>query len=268
CQHLPFQCIRVLRRGINKCITNWNHLTTVGDIIHVLLEQQSLTINDCCLYIENSPHLFVLKSTDLIEDILYRYPSSNIHFKLAFKRNSSPSRFAQRKQLLPAVVQLSTVINPFKQLRIQELLIQKQQGIIHRLTKVNDHQPFVPSTNTRRSRQDEFEQGVNRESNRSLSRVRFRLSTINRKHDILATLPPSSIPEVKSILKKAAIPRTSSVDRDIDQLLALKQEEYRSDASDDDHLSDQSTTDSCLGSLSTNDSVYHSITQTHLETLV
>jgi hypothetical protein len=263
CQHLPFQCIQVSCREINKCITNFNHLTTVADVIYVLLddlfEEQYLTVNDCCLYIENPPYLFALKPTDLIEDIFYRYSSSSIHFKLEFKRNSSPSRFAQRKKILRTSVQPSTVINPYEQLRIQELLIQKQQEIIHRL---------VPTTNTRKSRQDEYHQAVNRETNRSLSRVRFRLSTVNRKHDVPATPPSSSVSEVKSILKKSPIQRTSSVDRDIDRLIALNQEENCFCTSDDDNLSDQSTTDSCLGSLSSNDSVYHSITQHHLETLV
>ncbi len=264
CQHLPFQCIRVSCRGIKKCITNFNHLTTVADIINILLadlsEKQYLTINDCCLYIEHQPYLFALKSTDFIQDILSRYSSSNIHFKLSFKRNSSPSRFAQRKKLLR-----TSIVDPYEQLRIQELLIQKQQDIINQLMKVNDENKFVPTINTRQSRQDEYNQTVNRESNRSLSQVRFRLSTITRKHDIPAT---SSLSEVKSILKKPSIQRTSSVDRDIDQLIFLKQEENNFCTSDDENLSDQSTTDSCLGSLSSNDSVYHSITQHHLETLV
>ncbi len=203
-----------------------------------------------------------MNCTDFIQDILSRYSSSDIHFKLSFKRNSSPSRFAQRKKLL----RTSPVINPYEQLRIQELLIQKQQQIINQLMKVNDDNKFVSTTNTRQSRHDEYDQTVKREMNRSLSRVRFRLSTVTRKHDVSTT--SSSVSEVKSILKKFPIQRSSSVDRDIDQLISLKQEENSFGTSDDDNLSDQSTTDSCLGSLSSDDSVYHNINQYHLKTLV
>jgi hypothetical protein len=123
------------------------------------------------------------------------------------------------------------------------------------------------STNIRQSRQDEFHQAVNRETSQSLSRVRFRLSMMPRKQDVLSS-PITTVLDVKSILKKSPIQRTSSVDRDIDQLISLKPEENSFCTSDDDHLSDQSTTDSCLGSLSSNDSAYHSIIQHHLETLV
>lgn len=272
CQHLPFQCIRVSCRGINKCITNLNHLTTVGDVITVLLddlsEKQYLTINDCCLYIENRPYLFALKSTDFIKDILSRYSSSNIHFKLSFKRNSSPSRIAQRKKLVRTPVQQSTVIDPYEQLRLQELLIEKQREIINQLTKNNDENKFVQATNIRQSRQDEYYQTSNRETNRSLSRVRFRLSTVTRNYDVPSTSPVSSVLEVKSILKKSPIQRSSSIDRDIDQLISLKPNENSLCTSDDDNLSVQSTTDSCLGSLSSDDSGHYSITQHQLETLV
>ena len=261
---------------MKECITNFNHLTTVADIIHIVLdnlsEQPYLTVNDCCLYLENPPYLFALKSTDFIQDTLYRYLSSNIHFKLVFKRNSSPSRLAQRKKLLRTPLQSSTIINPYEQLRIQELLIQKQQEIIHRLAKVNDEHKYVPTTDTRRSRQEKFDQLLNRETTRSHSQVRFRLSTVTPKHDLpaaaAATTSSSSSIEVKSILKKSSIQRSSSVDRDIDQLVSLQREPNSFSSLDDDRLSDQSTTDSCLGSLSSNDSVYHSIGQQHLETLV
>ena len=241
---------------MNKCITNLNHLTTVADVIDALLddlsEKEYLTINDCCLYVANDPYLFPLKSTDFIKEILSRYSSSNIYFKLSFKRNSSPSRFAQRKKLHP----ISTIINPYEQLRIQKLLIEKQQLIINQLTKVND-QKIINSVKTpRQSRQ-----------NRSSSQVRFRLSTVIQKADIPLT-PSSSIIEIKSILKKSPIQRSSSIDRDIDQLIALKPKDNSFCTSDDDNLSNQSTTDSCLGSLSSNDSVYHNINQHHFETLV
>jgi hypothetical protein len=119
-----------------------NHLTTVADIINILLdnlsEKQYLTINDCCLYLEQQPYLFPLKSTEFIQDILLRYSSLNVNFKLAFKRTSSPSRLAHRKKLLP-----TTVTNPYEQLRIQELLIQKQQQIINQLTQSNEDNRFV-----------------------------------------------------------------------------------------------------------------------------
>ncbi len=136
-----FEYIQVSCRGVNKCITNVNHLTTVVDTINVLLddlsEKQYLTINDCCLYIEQQPYLFALKSTDFIQDILIRYSSSNVNFKLPFKRTSSPSRLAHRKNLLR-----TTVRNPYEQLRIHELLIQKQQEIINQLTKVDANNKF------------------------------------------------------------------------------------------------------------------------------
>ncbi len=115
----------------------------------------------------------------------------------------------------------------------------------------------------RQSRQDEYHKAVNRETinpTRSLSRVRFRTSTA----------------QVKSILKKVSsnsslIPRTSSVDRDIARLTtSVKQRRsslYVSDDADDD-LSDRSTTDSCLGSLSSDDNSSYIINQHHLETLV
>lgn len=270
CQHRPFQCIQVWSRGLNTCITNFNHLTTVADIIRTALinlsESQHSTIHDCSLYIENPPYLLALQSTDFIQDILYRYISSNIHFKLVFKRSSSPSRFAQRKQLRTP----STTVNPYEQLRIQELLIQKQQEIIHRLAKVNDEQQRVSTCDTRRSRQDTLDQSIHRDASRSHSQVRFRLSTAPSKQSSPAmSSSSSSSVEVKSILKKSPMQRNSSVDRDIDQLVSLKHESIRFCPTDDDHLSDASGTDSCLGSLSSNDSVFRSIPQQqHFETLV
>ncbi|CAF4395419.1 unnamed protein product, partial [Adineta steineri] len=95
CQHRRFECIQVSYRSINKCITNFNRSTTVAHVIDALLddlsEKQYLTINDCCLYAVRSPYLFPLKSTEFIQDILLRYASTDIQFKLSFKRNSSPS---------------------------------------------------------------------------------------------------------------------------------------------------------------------------------
>ncbi len=126
----------------------------------------------------------------------------------------------------------------------------------------------------RQSRQDEYHKAVNRDTinpTRSLSRVRFRTSTVTNTHDV-----PSSTAQVKSILKKVSsnsslIPRTSSVDRDIARLTtSVKQRRnslYVSDDADDD-LSDRSTTDSCLGSLSSDDNNSYIINQHHLETLV
>ncbi|CAF4703351.1 unnamed protein product, partial [Rotaria magnacalcarata] len=69
------------------------------------------------------------------------------------------------------------------------------------------------STSRRHSRQDEYLKAVNQEtvnSSRSLSRVRFRPSTIINTDEI-----STSLTQVKSILKKGAtnyshIPRTSS----------------------------------------------------------
>ncbi len=81
---------------------------------------------------------------------------------------------------------------------------------------------------------------------------------------------------MKSILKKVSsnsslIPRTSSVDRDIARLTtSVKQRRnslYVSDDADDD-LSDRSTTDSCLGSLSSDDNNSYIVNQHQLETLV
>lgn len=270
CLHRPFQCIQVWSRGLNTCITNFNHLTTVADIIRIALnnlsESQHSIIHDCSLYIENPPYLLALQPNDFIQDILYRYLSSNIQFKLVFKRSPSPSRFAQRKQLLRTP---PTLINPYEQLRIQEQLIQKQQEIIHRLAKVNDEQQRVSTCDTRRSRQETLDQPSRHDAPRSHSQVRFRLSTATSKQGSPATPSSSSSSlEVKSILKKSPMQRSSSVDRDIDQLVSLKHEPTSFSPLDDDHLSDASGTDSCLGSLSSNDSVFRSIPQQHFETLV
>jgi hypothetical protein len=81
---------------------------------------------------------------------------------------------------------------------------------------------------------------------------------------------------MKSILKKVSsnysiLPRTSSVDRDIARLTSVKQRRnsfYKSDDADEENLSDQSTTDSCLGSLSSDENSSYVITQHQLETLV
>ncbi|UJR13438.1 hypothetical protein I4U23_000452 [Adineta vaga] len=249
------QSIQVSCRGMIKSITNLTHVTTVADIIHALLENLSendyYSINDCCLYLEQQPYLYPLKTTDFIHEILSRYSSMDVHFKLAFKRNSSPSRLAQRKQLVR-----TSIIDPYERLRTQELLIQKQQEIINQLTKTNDENRISPSN--RQSRQEEYYQAVNNheDTTRSLSRVRFRMTKIDRESHVLS--PSSSIIEIKSILKKSPIQRSSSVDRDIDQLIALKPDEDSfCKFNDDDNLSDKSATDSCLGSLSSEDGVYH-----------
>ncbi|CAF4150962.1 unnamed protein product, partial [Rotaria sp. Silwood2] len=308
CQHRSYECIQVSYRGINKCITNFNRLTTVAHVIDALLddlsEKQYLSINDCCLYIERPPYLFPLKSTDFIQDILLRYASTNIHFKLSFKRNSSPSRFAQRKKLHRTSYQQTTLTNAYEQLKIQESLIQRQHEIITQLKKnnlSNDHHSQYESSRNytnyfdwitqnndsddskissdiipicrRQSRQDEYHKAINHNStntSRSLSRVRFRTSIENNTNQL-----PSSTAQMKSILKKnslnySILPRTSSVDRDINRLTSIKQRRnslYQFDT-DDDNLSDRSTTDSCLGSLSSNDNNSYVINQQHLETLV
>ena len=151
CQHRPFECIQVSYRNINKCITNFNRLTTVAHIIDALLDDLSekdyLTVNDCCLYIERLPYLFPLKSTDFIQDILLRYASSHIQFKLSFKRNSSPSRFAQRKKLLRTPLQPSTLTNAYEQLKIQESLIRQQHQIITQLKKTSHQSNYSSSSN-------------------------------------------------------------------------------------------------------------------------
>lgn len=126
----------------------------------------------------------------------------------------------------------------------------------------------------RQSRQDEYHKAVNHEnSSRSLSRVRFRPSTEARTHEPSLL---SSTTQTKSILKKvssnyASFPRTSSVDRDIDRLTSIKLGQnsiYTTDDADDENMSDRSTTDSCLGSLSSDDSNSYIINQQQLETLV
>jgi len=127
----------------------------------------------------------------------------------------------------------------------------------------------------RQSRQDEYHKAVNNHdpinTSRSLSRVRFRTSTEPNKHEL-----PSSTAQMKSILKKVSsnysiLPRTSSVDRDITRLTSIKQRRnsfYISDDADDENLSERSTTDSCLGSLSSDDNNSYIINQQQLETLV
>jgi len=152
CQHRPFECIQVSYRNVNKCITNFNRLTTVAHVIDALLddlpEKQYLTINDCCLYVERPPYLFPLKTTDFIQDILLRYASTNIHFKLSFKRNASPSRFAQRKRLLRTPLQQSIIPNAYEQLKIQESLIRRQHEIITQLKKTTNHSQYRPKSSS------------------------------------------------------------------------------------------------------------------------
>ncbi|CAF0896432.1 unnamed protein product [Adineta ricciae] len=251
------QSIQVSCRGTMKFIRNFTNLTTVADVIHALLddlcENEYFSINDCCLYIEQQPHLIPLKMTDYIVEILSQN-SPNVRFKLSFKRTSSPSRLAQRKKLLRTPIEQPALINPYERLRMQEILIQKQQELINQLTK----------TSTRHSRRDEYHHAIqNREEpTRSLSQVRFRLTQTHQEPRISS---PSSLTEVKSILKKPSIQRSSSLDRDIDQLISLKPGENSLCTLDDDNLSDKSTTDSCLGSLSSEDGVYHCHA---LETLV
>ena len=91
-----------------------------------------------------------MKSTEFIQDIILHYASSNIRFKLSFKRNSSPSRFAQRKRLLrtPLPSTPSTIPNAFEQLKIQEVLIRKQQEIITQLTKTGNYSESRPSVSS------------------------------------------------------------------------------------------------------------------------
>ena len=333
CQHRSFECIQVSCRGTNKCITNFNRLTTVANVIDALLddlsEKRYLTIADCCLYVERPPYLFPLKTTDFIQDILLRYASSDIHFKLSFKRNASPSRFAQRKKLLRTPLPPTTITNAYEQLRIQESLIRRQHEIITELRKTtlhttessrsgsssnyenyfdwvtrqddedSDHSRYVVLTRSpvpfddhlphcrtssdviptcrRQSRQDNYQQAVNREasvSSRSLSQVRFRPASVNNRKAVPTPFLPTTVVPMKSILKKSAdavSQRTSSVDRDIARLTSLKLRRnsvYTSDEADDDTLSDRSTTDSCLGSLSSNDSNSYLVTEHQLETLV
>ncbi|UJR33899.1 hypothetical protein I4U23_021318 [Adineta vaga] len=301
CHHRRFECIQVSYRGIHKCITNFNRITTVANIIDALLddslEKQYFSINDCCLYVESPPYLYPLKPADFIQDVLLRYASSDINFKLSFKRNSSPSRFAQRKKLLRTPVQQPKITNAYEQLRIQESLIRKQHEIITQLRKTTLSNNYSSSSNyatyfdwvtrtddqqtdsddsrsssdiipicRRQSRQDEYHQAINRPSTRSLSRVRFHTSAVNNSSSPIAT-------EMKSILKKVSpnysttTSRTTSVDRNITRLTSLKQRQHSAYTSDDE-LSDHSTTDSCIGSLSSDDNNSSTTNQHHLETLV
>ncbi|CAF4352367.1 unnamed protein product [Rotaria sp. Silwood2] len=192
-QHQLFKCIQVSCQGVNTCITNLNHLTTVADIINALLdnlsEKEYLTIDDCSLYMEYQSYLIILKTTDFIQDILYHYSLFDIHFKFEFKHNLSSLRFAQRKKILRTSAKHSLGIDPYQQLKIQELVIQKQQNIINQLIKINNDKKQI---NTRQSRQDEYYKAINNretmKSSRSLSRVRFRLSTITQKHETTSIL--------------------------------------------------------------------------------
>ena len=335
CQHRSFECIQVSYRNFNKCITNFNRLTTVAHVIDALLvnldEKSNFGTNDCCLYVERPPYLYPLKTDDFIQDILLRYAPESIHFKLSFKRNASPSRYAQRKRLLRTPIPSSTVTNAYEQLKIQESLIRRQHEIIQALRKtslsrdssrsrashnfdnyfdwvtrtdaddsddsrycclqsLNHNRSFIinfhlcrelsncSSISTRSSRQDQYQRSLAREpsnSVRSSSQVRFRPSVVHNRQPMEPVLKTSFMPPVKSILKKSSDTRspqrTSSVDRDIEQLTSLKfrrSSVYASDDADDSNLSDQSTTDSCLGSLSSNDSSSCIVQQHQLETLV
>ena len=302
----------------------------IDALLEDLAEKRYLTISDCCLYIERAPYLFPLKTTDFIQDILLRNASSDIHFKLSFKRNASPSRFAQRKKLLRTPLPPTTITNAYEQLRIQESLIRRQHEIITELRKttlstdssrsstspnyenyfdwvtrqddedsddsrcvvhsrlpghLDDHlslrhsrtsSDIIP-TCRRQSRQDDHQQAMQREtsvSSRSVSRVRFRPTSMTSRQSRPAPSLSNTVEPMKSILKKSVLDeetqRTSSVDRDIARLTSLKlgrNSVYTSDA-DDDNISERSTTDSCLGSLSSNESSTYLVTEHQLETLV
>jgi hypothetical protein len=117
----------------------------------------------------------------------------------------------------------------------------------------------------RQSRQDDHRRDTV-DSSRSLSRVRFR-PTMSGNRPAMSPVDSrmSTIP-TKSILKKpSTCTRISSVDRDIARLTSLKQQSSGVYSSDDD---DRSTTDSCLGSLSSHDSTSYIAIEPQLETLV
>ena len=102
---------------------------------------------------------------------------------------------------------------------------------------------------------------------RSLSRVRFRPTTIVERQP----MEPTSTVPTKSILKQTSSSRPSSVDRDIAQLTSLKlrgMTVFDAVDVDEDNLSDRSTTDSCLGSLSSSENISLTHTSHQLETLV
>lgn len=261
--------IEVSCRGVTKSVSHFNRSTTVADVIYALLdeldEREHVNVHECCLYVEQQPHLLALKATDFIEDVLARYAPVKVQFRLALKRNRPSRDLMEQKRML-------SVSNPFERLRIQELLIQQQQQIIHQLSKTADQSRLVRRSSlrvlielfrvtcppVRQSRQDAFDRA---EPTRSSSRVRFRLSTVQREQPVSSSPVSSSTAEVKSILKKSPKERSSSVDRDIEQLLSVKPGENSLCAFDDD----ESTTDSCLGSLGSEDGVYHCGS---LETLV
>lgn len=119
----------------------------IDALLDDLCETRYFTNNDCCLYVERLPYVFPLKSTEFIQDILVRYASPQLHFKLSFKRNASPSRFAQRKKLLRTPVAQPSIPNAYEQLKIQESLIRRQHEIITELRKANHHSALKSSSN-------------------------------------------------------------------------------------------------------------------------
>ena len=120
----------------------------IDALLDDLCEKQYFTINDCCLCVERPPYVFPLKPTDFVQEILLRYASPHLQFKLSFKRNASPSRFAQRKKLLRTPVPApASVPNAFEQLKIQESLIRRQHEIIKQLRKANHHSALNSNSN-------------------------------------------------------------------------------------------------------------------------
>ena len=132
----------------------------------------------------------------------------------------------------------------------------------------------VPTISRRQSRQDEYHQAIHRQMEnpaRSLSRVRFRPTTIVERQPMEPHCLTSSTFPTKSILKNTTTSRPSSVDRDIAQLTSLKlhgRNVCNTDDVDEDNLSDRSTTDSCLGSLSSDDNNSFTHNSHQMETLV
>lgn len=75
--HHPLECIQVYYHNIIKCYTNFNHWTTVNDLIedfqNVLINHQhTIMISNARLYMKDHSYLYPLNNNEYIEDILVK----------------------------------------------------------------------------------------------------------------------------------------------------------------------------------------------------
>ena len=287
CPHDPLECMQVFYQGHAFCVTNFNELTTVDDVIHVLVEafldNDGSAQKEYCLFVEHSPYSYPLKRMEIVQKILQRCSLSHIPLKFLFQRPSSlTSRFAQRKQLRQISSPPSKLTDPYEQLRRQEQLIQRQEELIERLRRIHNENRFVDEQRGRRdtsvqsnyhfrvtatlddqrpSRREEYYPIGKHDTSNTTSRCpsRFR-SASAEKHQT----PLSNVSDVKSICRSTSNQRISTVDR----LTSIAQRRHSVYISGDEHLTNRGTIDPFLRSLVSMNRQTPLATHQRLETLV